>query len=110
MRTKLSCGARLRRFREKRGLGLRAAARQLHVSHPALRFWETNATTPSGPYRDAIELWTDGDIRAQDWGLTPREAQVAGQLAGVDVAQAQAGSTAALVPAVDAAKANGTEG
>lgn len=69
-------GPRLRRFREGLGLSLREAARQLHVAHPALKDWEEEKQTPTSPYRDAIEVWTNGDIKASDWPLSGRERDI----------------------------------
>ena len=46
---------------------MREAARQLHVVHPALKDWEEGRQTPSPPYRDAIEVWTSGAIKASEW-------------------------------------------
>lgn len=76
-------GPRLKRFRETRGLSLREAARQLHVAHPALKDWEDETQTPSQPYRDAIEVWTEGDIKASEWPLEGREKQIAENAASV---------------------------
>lgn len=76
-------GPRLRRFREDRDLSLREAARQLHVAHPALKDWEDETQTPSAPYRDAIEVWTEGDIKASEWPLEGREKQIADNAASV---------------------------
>jgi len=68
-------GLRLREFREARKISLREAARQLHVAHPALKDWETNQV-PTPPYREAIERWTNGAIKASDWPLSPREREI----------------------------------
>lgn len=72
-------GPRLRSFRKGRDLALREAARQLHVVHPALKDWEEGNQTPTAPYREAIEVWTNGEIKASDWPLTGRELQIANQ-------------------------------
>lgn len=66
-------GARLRSFRERLGISLREAARQLHVAHPALKDWEEEQQVPTAAYRDAIEVWTGGDIKAGAWPLSERE-------------------------------------
>lgn len=66
-------GARLRAFRESLGLSLRAAAGQLHVSHPALKSWEEGDVPPEPPFRRAIEVWTSGAIKEDDWPPAPRE-------------------------------------
>lgn len=76
-----SPGALLRAFREERGLSLREAARQLHVVHPALKDWEEDDQTPTAPYRDAIEVWTNGHIKASDWPLHGRELQIVNRAA-----------------------------
>lgn len=78
-----SCGVRLRTFREERGISLREAARQLHVVHPALREWEDDRQTPAPPYRDAIEVWTDGRIKASEWPVSTREREIAERAAAV---------------------------
>lgn len=72
-----SCGVRLREFRVARDLSLREAARQLHVVHPALREWEEDRQTPAPAYRDAIEVWTNGEILASSWPASPREREIA---------------------------------
>ena len=69
----MTVGARLRVFREGLPLSLRAAARQLHVAHPALKDWESDEQTPAPPYREAIEVWTEGTIKASEWPLSGRE-------------------------------------
>jgi transcriptional regulator with XRE-family HTH domain len=89
-------GPRLKRFREARQLSLREAARQLHVAHPALKDWEDEPQTPSQPYRDAIEVWTGGDVKAADWPLEGREKQIAENAASVKPAvprASESGST-----------------
>lgn len=72
-RSPKTAGARLRAFREKNGVSLRETARQLHVVHPALMDWEAGLLVPSAPYRAAIEVWTDGAIKAAEWPLSTRE-------------------------------------
>lgn len=57
-------------------LSLRESARQLHVAHPALREWEAGTQVPIAHYRDAIEVWTEGEIPAADWPLSPREREI----------------------------------
>lgn len=64
---------RLRAFRESLGLSLRAAAVQLHVSHPALKSWEEGDTPPEPPFRRAVEVWTSGAIKESDWSPAARE-------------------------------------
>src|SRR5262249_53257861 len=71
-----NAGSRLRRFREQRGISLREGARQLHVAHPALHAWEEEEQVPAPAYRDAIEVWTSGAVRANDWPLTEREQEI----------------------------------
>lgn len=65
----------MKAFREERGISLREAARQLHVKHPALKDWEDGRKLPSPPYRDAIEVWTEGLIKAGEWPLTKQESE-----------------------------------
>lgn len=85
-------GPRLRAFRERLGLSLRAAARQLNVAHPALKDWEEEHQTPTPPYRDAIEVWTRKEICAADWPLSGRERVVVENAAKVGPAVAAAES------------------
>lgn len=73
----MAAGKRLRAHRVRLGLGLRAAAEQLHVSHPTLRDWEEEEQIPSPPYRDAIEIWTRGDVKADSWPVSDREKETA---------------------------------
>ena len=75
-------GKRLRRFREDLGLTLRSAARQLHVQHPALKAWE-EGETPMAAYRRAIQVWTQGAIRHDEWPLSIREREVTAAAARV---------------------------
>jgi transcriptional regulator with XRE-family HTH domain len=70
-------GPRLGAFRRRLGLSLRAAAVQLHVKHPTLKDWEEGGQIPAPPYRDAIEVWTDGAIKAAEWPIRPRELEIA---------------------------------
>lgn len=74
---------RLRAFREARKITLRAAARQLRVAHPALSDWETGDQIPSPPYRAAIEVWTRGQIAADEWPVKGREREAAENAAKV---------------------------
>lgn len=66
-------GARLRKFREAVKMSLREAARQLHVQHPTVKDWEERSKVPMAAYRSAIEVWTGGTIRAEEWPLSVRE-------------------------------------
>jgi transcriptional regulator with XRE-family HTH domain len=100
-------GARLRAFREARTLSLRKAAQQLHATHPALKDWEDGTQTPMAPYRDAIEVWTSGEVRADSWPIEGREKQIAENAAMVRPAD-KSGEHPAIVAEVS--KANGTEG
>jgi hypothetical protein len=56
---------------------MREAARQLHVAHPTIRDWEVGVKTPRAPYREAIEVWTNGTVRAAEWPLEGREKAIA---------------------------------
>lgn len=66
-------GPRLRAWRESRSIGIREAARELHVSHQNLANWESELQNPLEPYREAIEVWTGGDIKAGEWPVSERE-------------------------------------
>ncbi len=52
---------------------MRKAADQLNVTHPALKDWEEEEQVPVAPYRDAIEVWTRGEIKAAEWPLNDRD-------------------------------------
>lgn len=69
-------GNRLRGFRVRHGLSLRRAAEQLHTAHPVLREWEAGAQVPAPAFRDAIEVWTTGEVKAIDWPLSLREREI----------------------------------
>lgn len=71
--TEVHPGSRLKAFRIENGLSLREAARQLHVVHPALKEWEEGRQVPVPAYRDAIQVWTRGAIRAEEWPLSEAE-------------------------------------
>lgn len=73
----------MKAFREGLGLSLREASRQLHVVHPAYKEWEEGRQTPAPAYRDAIEVWTHGEIRASDWPMPSRERDIAEKAARV---------------------------
>lgn len=38
--------------------------------------WESETQVPVGPYREAIEVWTEGKIKASDWPLNSRETEM----------------------------------
>jgi hypothetical protein len=82
-------GPRLRAFRETRHISLRDAARQLHTVHPALKDWEERQQVPTQPFRDAIEVWTQGEIRAAEWPLSMREREIIANAAQVVAAVAK---------------------
>lgn len=79
---------RLRAFRVRLNLSVREAARQLHVKHPSLRDWEDEIQTPTQPYRDAIEVWTSGEIKASEWPLGARERDIVANAGLVEPARA----------------------
>lgn len=83
---KLVPNERLRAFRIRLGLTVRGAAEQLRVVHPAYIDWESGTQVPTQPYRDAIEVWTSGDIRASEWPLKEREAEIVEKAAQVKAA------------------------
>lgn len=76
-----SAGSRLRAHRERLGLSLRAAARELGCTHVAWMAWEADEKSPSGPFRDAIEEWSGGDVPADAWPLSDRERAVRERIA-----------------------------
>jgi hypothetical protein len=51
--------------------------------HPALKDWEEGNQTPTAPYREAIEVWTGGKVRAASWPLEGREKKIADNAAKV---------------------------
>lgn len=69
-------GARLTAFRKVRELSLREAADQLHTAHPVLGEWEKGTQVPAPAFREAIEVWTGGEIKVTDWPLSIREREI----------------------------------
>jgi len=106
-------GPRLRSFRDVRGISLRDAARQLHTVHPALKDWEEMQQVPTVPFRDAIEVWTGGEIKASEWPLSVREREIIASASRVVPAVAKAPPAPKSSPSTsddDSAQRNGTEG
>lgn len=58
--------------RRRRRLSVRAAAREMGVSHVALIGWESGSI-PTGPFKRLIEVWSDGEIAPDSWPQTAAE-------------------------------------
>lgn len=56
-----------------------AVALALGMSQPSVSCWVLGDSRPEPHMRDAIEVLTDGYVRAQDW-MTSKEAKLAGSL------------------------------
>jgi transcriptional regulator with XRE-family HTH domain len=84
MSPRRSGSALLAAFRKRHDISARAAARSLGVTHVALAHWESGNQTPSQPFREAIETWTNGDVPAASWPLGERETALLGRAAQVE--------------------------
>lgn len=60
-------------YRVGKGLSKRKAAKEIGVSHVQLGAWERGDQTPTLDYRDLIEKWSAGKIKATRWPLSPSE-------------------------------------
>lgn len=70
-------GAQLRDWRVKQEpkLGIVAAAALVGVAHPTWIDWENGNRTPSLEKALAIELATNGEIRAESWGIDTKRVE-----------------------------------
>ncbi len=64
---------RLNRYRVSQALSVRAAARELGVTHAGYLAWESGRNPPSPVWRAALERWSGGLVGATSWPLSPRE-------------------------------------
>ena len=78
-----NAGARLRRFRAKNGITIRAAAQAIGAAHPSYLAWEANKQTPLPAYRKAIAIWTGGYVAEPMWPVSQREREAEAALANV---------------------------
>lgn len=69
-------------FLESNGIAKRKAASTIGVSHVTLMAWLDGRLTPSQPFRDGIEVWTNGAITAAEW-TTAKERERAAKASGV---------------------------
>jgi len=60
-------------FIERNRIPKRRAAAALGVTHPALFDWLAGHKVPGPESRKAIEIWTNGEVQALEWGLTRSE-------------------------------------
>lgn len=67
-------------YRSKLGRSARKAAEELGTSHNALRSWELGRANPNPLFREAIEVWSEGKVRADGWGLNAREREIVRRL------------------------------
>ena len=68
-----NASARLRRFRTKNKITIRAAASALGVKHPSYLAWEAGGQTPLSGFRRAIAVWTSGYVAEDAWPISQRE-------------------------------------
>jgi len=79
MAKRLSAGARsFKAFLKRNGLTLADAGRAVGVSRVATLHWSTGVRTPRSPYREALEVWTRGEVVASSWGETEDEHKASG--------------------------------
>lgn len=76
------CESRARKrfgaFLERNGLSYAAAGRALGVSHVAVYEWVLGTKRPTPGHREAIAVWTDGDVLAVHWRMAGDRDVVAG--------------------------------
>ncbi len=58
---------RLAEFLKRNGLTQLAAAEALGVSDPTVHDWVTGAKRPRAHHREAISVWTGGEISSDSW-------------------------------------------
>jgi len=59
--------AGLRAFLQRHKLSQVAAASELGTSGPTVHEWCSGSKRPRPHYREAIEIWTGGEVKAGDW-------------------------------------------
>ncbi len=79
-------GSDLRSYRQRLGLTVRGAARQIGVTHASIIYWERGTRQPRDIYRRAIETWSGGEVRADGWPLREEEQRVLDRVAPAVVA------------------------
>ncbi len=70
---------------KKKGISIRRAARELHVTHATVIGWLNGRSVPLPVFRGAIERWSGGEVRAIAWRITDRERLMAAHAESVDV-------------------------
>ena len=66
--------AKLKDFLERNKVSKAEAGRALGVTAAAVFGW-IDGNVPIEDHRRAIEVWTHGEVKADEWGLTRREQQ-----------------------------------
>jgi transcriptional regulator with XRE-family HTH domain len=69
-------------FLKDNGIAKRRAARDLKVSAPTILDWESGTKTPTPENREAIRVYTRGEVTEQDWE-TPRDRKAEKRVATV---------------------------
>lgn len=114
MDDEIPVGARLQAWRKGRGISLRKLAVALGVSSPTLLDWEASRRKPTHPFREAIEVLTQSEIKATDWPISPREqreARIREHLSGLSAESLAAPDESGPLPTSAEPKAgNGTDG
>jgi DNA-binding transcriptional regulator YdaS (Cro superfamily) len=70
--------AGLKRFLQRNGVTQVAAALALGVSDPTVYDWVSGKKRPRTHHREAISLWTNGEVSADEWLEEHERAAVAG--------------------------------
>lgn len=69
---------RLQAFLKTHGISQVAAGSALGVSGPTVHDWVTGAKRPKGHHREAISVWTGGEVAADSWLREDERALMAG--------------------------------
>lgn len=70
-----SAPEKLAAFLARHGISKTAAGEALGVTYAAVICWLTRKTSPDRVHREAIEIWTKGDVRADEWEGSQAEAE-----------------------------------
>lgn len=97
----------LRAFRMSRGLSQRQAGAQFSVAHVTFRGWELGTAVPSKRFRQAIEVWTEGEVTEVSWPISDRERRLEACASAVRPAIASADS--GMLPTTDEKTSTGTD-
>jgi hypothetical protein len=80
MKKNIAAGQKLHAFRVETGLSYRDAILLIGCAYGVLYYWENGIHVPAREYRMIIELITNGEIPASEWGKTPDEKKRAANL------------------------------